>query len=247
MRMWSFFRSFVICWMSLFAVHGVGAESVAAELPSGQRSEAKADTAEESVEIREFEVRVDNKSAGTHRLTIASDGDSCKVGFQTDVKMDFLIYAYVFKFRGTEVWRDGRLENVDIHCEDRGKKRTFALKTDGEVQQVSFNGKEVPTESPCLMTTAYWQLPRAEVLKKSFPIADVDNGQTRPATLNVVGKATISTSSRTLECRHFKIEGPSPAELWFDDQDRLVRQKSVEAGHQVELKLKEIRIVKTNP
>ena len=64
----------------------------------------------EAVEIRDFEVRVDNKAAGTHRLTIKSNGDKHEVAFQTDVKMDFVIYAYVFKSRGTEVWRDGRLE-----------------------------------------------------------------------------------------------------------------------------------------
>ena len=47
-----------------------------------------------------------------------------------------------------------------------------------------------------------------------------------------------------MTCHHFKIDGPSPAELWFDDHDRLVRQKSVEQGHQMELRLKDIRISK---
>lgn len=196
----------------------------------------------ELVEIRDFEVRVDHKPAGTHRLTIKSTGETHEVEFQTDVKMDFVVYAYVFKFRGTEIWRDGRLENVDIRCEDGGKKRSFGLKTEGTVQQISFNGKPVPASSSVLMTTAYWRLPPLESRKKSLTIADVDTGHARSATLNAVGKTTISSSGQTLECRHFKIDGPSPAELWFDDQDRLVRQKSVEFGHQLELSLKGIRI-----
>ena len=201
----------------------------------------------QSAEIRDFEVRVDNKPAGTHRLTIKTTGDTHEVAFQTDVKMDFVVYAYVFKFRGTEVWRDGRLENTDIRCEDGGKKRSFSLKTEGDVQQVAFNGKPVATTSSALMSTAYWRLPSAESRKKTLTIADVDTGQIRSTTLNAVGKTTISSSGQMLECRHFKIEGPSPAELWFDDQDRLVRQKSVEVGHQLELRLKGIRIASNDP
>lgn len=199
----------------------------------------------DSVEIRDFEVRVDNKPAGTHRLTIKSAGDKHEVAFATDVKMDFIVYAYVFKLRGTEVWRDGQLENTDVRCEDGSKKRSLSLKKSGGVQQVSFNGKEVPGSTTGLMTTAYWRLPLLETPKRTFPIVDVDSGVTREATLNVVGKTTISAAGRSLECRHCKIDGPSPAELWFDEQDRLVRQTSVEVGHQLELKLKEIRVPKT--
>jgi hypothetical protein len=195
----------------------------------------------ESVEIRDFEVRVDNKPAGTHRLTIKCEGDMNEVAFQTDVKFDFIVYAYVFKFRGKELWRDGRLEQSEIRCEDGGKKRTMALKTDGTVQQISFNGKSVPANSQCVMSTAYWCLPSEELRGKPFAIVDVDSGNTRSASLNVVGPTTITTSGRSLTCHHFKIDGPSPAELWFDDRDRLVRQKSVEQGHQMELRLKDIR------
>jgi hypothetical protein len=241
MRKSSFYWSFIVCYASLLATN---LAALAGEFPENRRSEVRNSSTTESVEVRDFEVRVDNKPAGTHRLTIKSEGDTHEVAFQTDVKMDFIVYAYVFKFRGTEVWRDGRLENADIRCEDGGKKRSFSLKTDGRVQQISFNGKEVPASSLGLMTTAYWRLPPADSRKKPLTIVDVDSGNTRNATLNIVGKTTISSAGQTLECRHFKIDGPSPAELWFDDQDRLVRQKSVEVGHQLELKLKDIRIPK---
>ena len=237
------YRSFVVCIAVCVAIT---AAAISGDLPNQRPSDSSECTASARVEVRDFEVRVDNKPAGTHRLTITSEGDIHEVAFQTDVKMDFLVYAYVFKFRGTELWRDGRLENADIRCEDGGKKRSFALKTDGDIQQISFNGKEVPASSLGLMTTAYWRLPSVETRKKTLAIIDVDSGTTRNATLNVLGKTTISSPGRTLECRHIKIDGPSPAELWFDDQDRLVRQKSVEVGHQLELRLTDIRIPKNS-
>jgi hypothetical protein len=239
-------KSSIVCSYIVFSAIGfaVSSAGLAGELTEPRGTDVKSSSQAGSVEVRDFEVRVDNKPAGTHRLTIKSDGETHQVTMQTDVKMDFIVYAYVFKSRGTETWRDGRVENVDIRCEDGGKKRSFALKTEGEIQQISFNGKPVPSSSTGLMTTAYWRLPSAETCKKPLKIVDVDTGNTRNATLNIVGKTTISHSGQTLQCRQFKIDGPSPAELWFDDQDRLVRQKSVEVGHQLELRLKDIRIAK---
>lgn len=234
-------RSVLICSIAFIVA---ALETRAGERKEGSEPDLLKCATADSIEIRDFEVRVDNKPAGTHRLTIKSAGDTHEVAFATDVKMDFIVYAYVFKLRGTEVWRDGQLENTDVRCEDGSKKRSLSLKKSGGVQQVSFNGKDVPASTMGLMTTAYWRLPLLETPKKTLPIVDVDSGVTREATLNVVGKSTITAAGRSLECRHCKIDGPSPAELWFDEQDRLVRQTSVEVGHQLELKLKEIRVPK---
>ncbi len=237
MRKSFFYWSFVICSAAWFS----GIQVTQGEDRPKLRVTNAANKSE-SVEVRDFEVRVDNKPAGTHRLTIKSEGDTHEVAFQTDVKFDFIVYAYVFKFRGKEVWRDGILEQCDIRCEDGGKKRSMELKTDGTIQQISFNGKSVPAKSQCVMSTAYWRLPAEQLRAKPFSIVDVDSGVTRSASLNVVGPTTITTSGRSLTCHHFKIDGPSPAELWFDDRDRLVRQKSVEQGHHMELRLKDIRV-----
>ena len=197
-----------------------------------------------ATEIRDFEVRVDNRPAGTHRLTIKSAGDEHQVAFHTDVRIDFIVYAYVFKFRGTEAWRDGRIEQADIRSEDGGKKKSFTLRTEGTLQQVSFNGKLLPQSKSGVMSTAYWQLPSKELRTSPLLIMDVDTGQAVDASLKLVGPATVSLKDRSLTCQHYKIDGPSPAELWFDEQHRLVRQKSSEEGHSLELRLLQIRTAK---
>lgn len=232
MQQSSFYWSFVVWCVCGMTVN-------AGDLPPAfsSVSSSKADPAE----VREFEVRVDNKPVGTHRLTIKSIGHTQQVSFQTDVKIDLIVYAYVFKLQGTEVWRQGRVETASVRCEDGGKKRCFTLKTDGCNQEIAFNGKPVASSSPCLMTTTYWRLPPPEVLENSLSIVDVDNGRSQTATLELVGSETMTVSGRSLACRHFKIDGPSPAELWFDEHDRLVCQKSVEQGHHMELRLKQIR------
>lgn len=207
-------------------------------------STTKVVPSQDSTEIREFEVRVDNKPRGTHSLTIKSNKDKTEVSIQTDVKVDLIVYAYTFKSRGTEVWRGGRVDYADLSCDDGGKKRAFSLKTNGKDQKVAFNEKSVPVSSPGIMTTAYWQLPAADLRMKPLTVFDIDTGLARTASLNLVETTTVTFGERTLPCQHFKIDGPSPAELWFDDQNRLVRQKSIEQGHSMELRLKQIRLSK---
>ncbi len=215
----------------------------AAEGPVITASATTENPVQQPSEVREFEVRVDDKPRGIHCLTIKSDGEKSEVAFQTDVKIDFIVYAYVFKFRGTEVWRDGRVESTEIHCEDGSRKRSFCLKTDGDAQQIQFNNKLVTASSVGTMTTAYWQLPPAGLRSKPIGILDVDTGAIHSASFHCIGPTTVLCAGRTLECQHFKIDGPSPAELWFDDGNRLVRQRSMEQGHQMELRLKQIRTV----
>ena len=236
MRQSSFYWS-VVVW----CVCGMTVEipAVGRDLPPVSSSVSRSKS--ESAEVREFEVRVDDKPVGTHRLTIKSDGDTQQAAFQTDVKIDVIVYAYVFKLRGTEVWREGRVESANVCREQGGKKRCFSLETDGCDQKITLDGKPVSSSSPSLMTTTYWRLPPPEIRDSTLTVVDADNGRSQTATLEFVGSETISTSGRSMACRHFKIDGPSPAELWFDEQERLVCQKAVERGHQVELRLKQIR------
>jgi hypothetical protein len=208
-------------------------------------SAATADASANPVEVREFDVYVDNRNLGTHRLAIRTEGQNHKVDIQTDVKVDVVIYAYVFKLRASENWRDGRLEQSEIRCEDGGKKRSCTLKVEGSKHQIEFNGKPgTPRAQRFAMTTAYWRLPSAELREKAFPIVDIDTGTPREATITLVGPDIVKAGKESVACAHYKIDGPSPAELWFDNQSRLVWQKSIEQGHHTELKLKQIRLSK---
>lgn len=226
----------------LLNLPGVALVQAADILPLNQIADDPIATTE--AEVRDFEVRVDNKAVGSHRLTIHSDGLNHRVRINTDVKVDFVVYAYVFKFRGTELWRDGHLEATNIQCDDGGTKRSFQLKTDGICQKITFNGKPVSDPPPSVMTTAYWRLPSAEARAEQLNIVDVDTGKSQKVSINLVGHSTIAAEGHSIKCQHVKIDGPSPAELWFDEQDRLVRQRSNERGHSMELRLKQIRIAK---
>ena len=191
-------------------------------------------------EVREFDVLVDNKRAGTHRLSITSQGDVTTTRIESDVKIDFVVYVYTFRFRAKEVWRADDLTQIEVRCEDGGKKTSLTAQADGPRCQVVLNGRKHATDRSAL-TTCYWRLPTAVDQQRAVSIFDVETGLTKSGTVERVGRVTLKVEDRPVACCHFKVTGPSPAELWFDEQDRLVRQTSVEEGHLTELRLKRIR------
>ena len=191
-------------------------------------------------EVREFDILVDDKLAGTHRLSISSRGDVTTARIESDVKIDLIVYVYTYKFRATEVWREDRLAQIDVHCADGGKRTALTAKSDGVNCQVVLNGRQQVTDRST-MTTAYWRLPAAVDQQRAVSILDVETGIAKLGTIERIGRATLKVEDRPIACRHFNVTGSSPADLWFDDQDRLVRQKSVENGHPTELRLRRIR------
>ncbi len=191
-------------------------------------------------ELREFDIFVDGKFAGTHRLGISSSpGAVTTARIESDVKINFIVYAYTYKFRATEVWRDDGLAQIDVGCEDGGKKTTLTAKSEGAHCRVVLNGRQQVTDRS-VMTTAYWRLPPEVDQKRVVSILDVETGVAKPGVVERIGRTTLKVNGRPMVCRHYKVTGPSPAELWFDEQDRLVRQTSVEEGHPMELRLRRI-------
>ena len=220
-------------WQLLLIVALCGTTFVEAAPPAGPDSPVS------TSEVREFDVLVDGKAAGTHRLVVLQKGTTTTANIKTDVAIDFVVYTYRFKFRATEVWRDDSFVQVDARSEEGGDRTAVAAKADGSKCQVVFNGQRQVTDRS-VMTTAYWRLPPEASRKLPFPILSFDTGESKSGRLEYVERATWKFESRSIPCRHFKVTGPSPADLWFDDSDRLVLQKSVEDGHPTELRLKRV-------
>ena len=62
------------------------------------------------LETRDFVVRVDGKPAGDYHLTIHRQDDGItQVSGDTDVKVTYFVVKYTYRYRGREIWKDGRL------------------------------------------------------------------------------------------------------------------------------------------
>src|SRR5690348_10641840 len=65
-------------------------------------------------EVRQFDVLVKDKAAGTNTIRIRDFNDgTTRVETEVDVKISFVVFSYHYEFRGQETWRDQRLISTE--------------------------------------------------------------------------------------------------------------------------------------
>jgi hypothetical protein len=195
----------------------------------------------EEVEHRDFAIVVDGKRAGSYHMEITrrDDGISVMSG-QADVRISYLVYRYSYRYRGIESWKEGRLQRLDSSCNDNGKAFTVHAVAGNDRVNVHVNGREHPCPAEA-WTTTYWRLPDAKLRNQQITLLDSDSGRLLNATLQYVGPTELNVAGSRQNCSRYRVSGDIGAELWYDDQDRLVREDTVEDGHRTVVELVRIR------
>ena len=190
------------------------------------------------VETRAFTIFVDGKSAGACRLTF--DDDSGTTSGHAAVQVRHVLGTYRYHFDGTEVWKDGRLQQLHSDTNDNGKKCTIEATAGQTGLRVVANGRTSVLRAQAWPTT-YWRLPPAKLRDQPLTLLDTDTGQALAARLQVVGPARMIVAGQTIDVTHYRVTGQAEADLWYDAQDRLVRQETLEDGHRTILVLRELQ------
>jgi hypothetical protein len=193
-------------------------------------------------ERRDFNILVDGKRAGAYHLAITHGDDGTDtVTAQANVRVSYLIYTYSYAYQGTEVWKAGRLVSLNSSSNDDGKRFQVSAAADGARLRVTVNGTEHATR-PDVWTTTYWRLPDAKFRNQDVPLLDADTGRDIGASLQCVGAEAIQVGGQEQNCVHYRITGGRvEVDAWYDDQERLVHQESMEDGHRTVLDLAGIR------
>ena len=193
-------------------------------------------------ETRTFSVTIDKKPAGEYRLTIARQDDgTVTVDAQADVNVRFLLVKYSYLFRGKELWKDGRLVQLDSTCNDDGKNYTVAARAEENGLRVRVNGQERLARADVWVTT-YWCLPNPNYRNQAVPLLDADTGKDIAARLRFVAQVQLSVAGQMQTCTHYQVTGGGlQVDLWYDAQERMVRQEAVEDGHRTVLQPTQIR------
>jgi hypothetical protein len=196
-------------------------------------------------EVREYEILVKGKSAGSVATSITDTNDG-RTTVITDacVTLDYIVYTYRYEYHGSEVWRGNRLDAVDGRGQDGHTK--FAIRAHSEVSGsvVEVLGGGSRSGPVLAMTTNYWHSPsvaRGNVLQ----VLDPDEGTIHATRIDDVTRETTEIAGRELNCTHYRLGGGTPVDLWFDDKDRLVREQTVEDGYPTESRL--VRITSAVP
>jgi hypothetical protein len=194
------------------------------------------------VEARDFTITVDGKRAGDYRMNITrqDDGSLVMTG-QADVRVTFLkIYHTTYAYRGTEVWKNGRLFKLDSSTNDDGTRYVVNAVADGENLRVKVNGQERLVRGD-VWVTSYWHLAQARFRNQAVPLLDVDSGKEINGTLQLVGNQSLTVAGVVQSCTHYRVTGGVTADLWYDAQERLVRQEWMEKNLRCVLELNRIR------
>jgi hypothetical protein len=190
-------------------------------------------------ETRSFTVHVDGKPAGDYRMTVHQEGDTTTMTGVADVKIKYFLVSYVYNYRGTEVWKGDRLVRLESVTVDDKKHFNVTAWADGNALKVRANGQERVNRFDA-WTTTYWRLPPARFRNQQVPLLDADTGKELTGMLRFVGMEAVRVAGRPMQCAHWRVSGGVLVDVWYDGNERLVRQESVEDGHRTVLELTQV-------
>lgn len=199
------------------------------------------------VEVREFQVHVDGRPAGTYTMTITKnpDGSFIQTG-QANVRIRVFIKNFVYSYSGTETWAGGRLAKVESSTNDDGTRYQIRGLATDQGFEVTVNGRTSAAPAN-LWPMSFWQLPPPESRNGPVNLLEIDNGRLHKSQMKQVGTDKITVDGKSIETRHFQIRGGAMADLWYDASDRLVRHETVNDGHPTALHLIRIRSTPEKP
>lgn len=213
----------------------VSAVLLLAPFTGGLASPAGAQTAIRE-EVREFDIFVKDRPAGKNTMRISDlDDGTTRVATEVNVKLNFVVFVYRYEFAGRETWRGNRLLATQNRATDDGKIYDARARSDAGGFRIEANGRS--HVAPAIdMTTSYWRTPEPRPDGK-LSLMNADRGTIQTARVERLAPETLTIGRQLVTCSHYRLSGEVQAELWFDGQNRIVRQKAIEDGYPTELHL----------
>jgi len=194
-------------------------------------------------EVREFTIEVGGDPAGKYTMTVTKqDNGILSMQGQANIKVTYLfgIRTYTYSYSGVEHWKDGRLLQLTSQCNDDGKKTEVSAAAQNDSLLVKVNGHAPRTCRGEVWTTTYWMQAAERFHNNQVLLLDADTGTEYVGQLKFVGKENLGQQQN---CSHFRVTGgpTTPCDLWFDTQQRLVRQEFTDQGKRVVFALAAVR------
>ncbi|HEY9775994.1 MAG TPA: DUF6134 family protein [Planktothrix sp.] len=192
------------------------------------------------VERRIFEVRTDGKPSGHYEFQLNEKGSATDVVEDCDVNAKLLVLHFQYKYHAHEAWKSNRLVSFDSKRDDNFKHCVLSVQSTGDKLSMTVNGKTPHTVDGDIITSSYWFLPNPGSEKFSRRYLEIDTGRIYDAESVLVGSESIQVGDQKLNCKHYKMTGGDSEDLWYDEQNRLVRQSEIDAGHRTIITLQSI-------
>jgi len=195
--------------------------------------------ADPSREERIFSVTIDGKDAGSYTMWIDTRADGTQImEGHADIKLNkYWVYNYSYKYDGTEIWKNDRLQTLDSSCNDDGKKFNVKVFPEGDALRVKAHESDSGLQiSADVWTTTYWRLVNAKFRNGAgVHLLDADTGRCMSGTVMYLGLDSIDILGKKQKYSHYHMTGGDNGEmdvhLWYDGFERLVQQVAKENGH----------------
>jgi hypothetical protein len=196
----------------------------------------------DETETRQFVIHVDGKPAGQYLMTITKGAGGVEtMTAQASVRVRVLIKTYEYSYQGTEQWKGGRLQQLQSNANDDGTRYSVQAVPEGDALRVTVNGQTRMTKRDAWPTT-HWKLRPKEYHNHAVTLMDADTGKEISGFLQYIGIQQLPLGGQSQNCYHFRVTGgPSPVDLWYDGDHRLVRQEFTVDGHRTAFYLTSLR------
>lgn len=184
---------------------------------------------ERSVPEGTFRYRVMHPTHGdigsyTNVVRRQSDGVAVTTSVDIEVKVVF-VTARSIKADRSEYWSGDRLVRYESSTRKGGE--TIRVEGRSEGERFVIDGPQGSTTAPpSVMPTNAWS---DRILDADVVMAS-ETGRLYPTRISGGGRETIEIVGRSVSTRHFRMEADTVYDLWFDDQDRVVRFTTINDG-----------------
>lgn len=189
---------------------------------------------------RAFKISIDGTERGTLTMLLRKHDDGTEtMRGQAELSFNFIVYKYRYSSSGTETWKSGRLIRLANEADYNGDK--YVVQASAQQQELSFevNGESQRTAAD-VWVTSYWREPEPHKVGQKLSLLDADKGRKLNGTLQRVGKEQLTLDKKMVNATRYQIRGDVEVDLWYDEDQRLMRQHSVESGHRALVELTQI-------
>jgi len=193
---------------------------------------------------RQYRVAVDGTDRGRMlmKISVAADGSE-SMESDTEVIANYLVYKYQYTSRGIETWKAGRLQKIEGKANYNGKVYEMKGAAQDDKLRLQVNKQERVVRGD-VWPTSYWKLPADARKRKELDLIDADKGHDIAARMQFVANEALMVDGKRVACDHYRLSGAVKhqgtqvqVDLWYDAEQRMVRQESIESGHKTTIML----------
>jgi len=171
----------------------------------------------------DFTVYRDGSDIGTHSYAISEHGDETLVEVTTDIQVKVLfVTAYKFIHASKEVWKNGKLVQLNSTTDDDGTSKALDVKTQAgqlTADSVVKGQDRRQTADADVVPASLW---KKDIVKQTAVLNTLD-GTLMSISVEDLGTDEVEAGGAKIEAQHYSITGELTRELWFNGAGDLVR------------------------